>query len=431
MGSVYELAALTIGLLFVFMLLTIPVFVSIGLAAFIGFLIIEGPGQALQSMGQITWQSSNVFELVAIPLFVFTGLLADKIDAGKQLFDVSKAWVGSVPNSLGIATILACGVFAAINGSSLATAATVGIVSIPLLLREGYSNSQAGGFVAAGGTLGILIPPSIPFILYGVITETSIGQLFMAGIAPGLAMMVLFMIWVMFSRPRNVQTYRISGAERWEITVKGAGILFLPVVIIAGIYTGIFTTTEVAALAVVYIFILGLLQRRLTVRKFIDAGLETTRITAMLFMLIVFGQYFAHFLTLEEIPQAIAQWVASYSSSPVITVTVMIAVYVLLGLFLESLAMLLISLPIFFPISQAVGFDPITFGVFACIALEIAQIHPPLGINLFTIHGISKIPIWDLAKGAFPFLIIQIAMLYVVYFFPQLSLWIPQHMMGH
>ena len=423
-------AALTIALLFLLMLVGVPVFVSMGLSAFIGFLSVQGLSQALQITGQIMWQSSYSFELVAIPLFIFTGLLADKIDAGRELFEVSKVWVGRVPNSLGVATIVACGVFAAINGSSLATAATVGVVSIPLLLEEKYSNSQAGGFVAAGGTLGILIPPSIPFILYGVITETSIGQLFMAGILPGLIMMGCFIVWVMFSRPRIVREHDTSWNVRWRTTVRGIEILLLPVVIIAAIYTGAFTPSEVAALAVVYVVFLGLVQRRLTLRNFLDAGFETTRLTAMLFMLIVFGQYFAHFLTFQQVPQAIAQWVASFSSSPFTTVTVMIVAYVVLGLFLESLAMLLISLPIFFPISQAIGFHPITFGVFACVALEIAQIHPPLGINLFTIHGISKISIWDLAKGTFPFLLIQIAMLYAIYFFPELSLWIPQHMLG-
>lgn len=430
MDTASEAAGLiSIGLLFLFMFLSIPVFVSMGLAAFIGFLLIDEPGQALRTFSQIVWQSSSIFELVAIPLFIFAGLLAEKIEAGRDLFDVTKVWVGSIPNALGVATILACGIFAAISGSSIATAATVGVVSIPLLLDERYSQAQAGGFVAAGGTLGILIPPSIPFILYGIITETSIGKLFMAGIAPGLIMMALFALWVALSRPRIVEVRNISWAARWRTTAKGLGILLLPVVIIAAIYTGTFTPSEVAALAVAYVAALGIVQHRLTLRKFLEAGFATTRTTAMLFMLIVFGQYFAHFLAFEQVPQALAQWISSFTGGPLATVSVMILAYVLLGVFLESAAMLLISVPIFFPISQAIGMHPIAFGVFACIAQEIAQIHPPIGINLFTIHGISKIPIWELAKGTFPFLVIQIAMLYAVYFFPDLSLWIPQHMM--
>jgi len=419
-----------IGLLFLFMLLSIPVFVSMGLAAFIGFAVVQSPDQALRTLGQIVWQSSSVFELVAIPLFIFSGLLADRIDAGRDLFDVSKVWVGRIPNSLGVATIFACGVFAAITGSSLATAATVGVVSIPLLRTENYSRAQAGGFVAAGGTLGALFPPSIALILYGVITETSIGQLFMAGIVPGLIMMSLFAVWVIISRPRIVEKSDISWRARWRTTAKGVGILLLPVMIVTAIYTGAFTPSEVASLAVAYVCLLGLVQRRLTLGKFIDAGVTAMRITSMLFMLIVFGQYVAHFMVFEQVPQEMAQWVMSFHEGAIVTVGAMIVVYILLGVFLESLAMLLVSVPIFFPVSQAIGFHPITFGVFACIALEIAQIHPPFGVNLFTIHGISKISIWELAKGTFPFLLIQVAMLYVIYFFPELSLWIPQHMMG-
>lgn len=204
---------IAIGLLFAFMLASIPVFVAMGLAAFIGFVLTGEAGQALRSFAQIVWQSSSIFELVAIPLFIFAGLLSEQISAGRDLFDVAKAWVGRVPNALGVATILACGVFAAISGSSIATAASIGVVSIPLLLGERYSKSQAGGFVAAGGTLGILIPPSIPFILYGVITETSIGQLFMAGIVPGVLMMSLFAVWVMLSRPRIVEERAADWSE--------------------------------------------------------------------------------------------------------------------------------------------------------------------------------------------------------------------------
>jgi C4-dicarboxylate transporter DctM subunit len=335
-----------------------------------------------------------------------------------------------MPNALGVATITACGIFAAICGSSIANAATVGLVAIPLLREEGYTKAQAGGFVAGGGTLGIIIPPSVPFILYGVLTETSVGKLFMAGVFPGLVMMLLFVAYVTMSRPRVRQKHAMSIGERLAVTRRGIGVLLLPVVIIGAIYSGIFTPTEVAALAVSYVVVLGLVQRRLSVRLFLAAAMDTTKTTAMLLMLIVFGQYFAHFLTFEQIPQQMAGWITGLSSSHFVIVTVMILVYILLGVFLESAAMLLISVPIFYPIAQSIGMDPIAFGVFCCIAMEIAQIHPPIGINLFTIHGISKIPLWDLSKGTLPFLLIKIVMLYAVWMFPQLSLWIPSHMVN-
>ena len=416
--------------LFALMLLSVPVFVAMGLSALLGFMLVQEPAQVIEHLGQILWQSASIFELVAIPLFILAGILMEKLDAGRDLFNVTKAWVGSVPNSLGVATILACGIFAAVSGSSVACAATVGIVAIPLLLEERYSKAQAGGFVAGGGTLGIIIPPSIPFILYGVITETSIGKLFMAGIVPGIVMMSLFVAWVMLSRPRVRVVHRVPLAERLAITRRGLGVLLLPIVIVVAIYTGVFTPTEVAALAVMYVLVLGFVQRRLTWSRFVKAGATATRTTGMLFMLIVFGQYFAHFLTFEQLPQHIAEWIISVSAGSLMTVTMMIVAYILLGVFLESAAMLLISVPIFFPVAKFMGMDPLVFGVFACVSMEIAQIHPPIGINLFTIHGISKIPLWDLSKGAFPFLVIQIGMLYLVYFFPALALWVPQHMMG-
>ncbi len=425
-----SIGLLTIALLFLFMLLSIPVFVSMGLAAFIGFSLSKGFELALSTFGDIVWQSSSIFELVAIPLFILTGVLVEKIDAGKDLFAFTKVWVGNLPNSLGMATILACGVFAAISGSSIACAATVGIVAIPLLRDEGYSTRQAGGFCAGGGTLGIIIPPSIPFILYGVITETSIGKLFIAGIVPGILMLTLFTIYVMLSRPRVLTRHVLAPGERWRATRQGAGILVLPVVIIAAIYTGLFTPTEVGALSTVYIILLGLLQRRLTRKRFLQAAGVATRTTCMLLMLVIFGQYFAHLLTFEQIPQTIAGWITSFDSHELVTVTLMILVYLVLGMFLESAAMLLISIPIFYPIAMHVGMDPITFGVFACIAMEIAQISPPVGINLYTIHGVSRIPLATLALGALPFLAIQIVMLYVIYYLPALSLWLPQRMMG-
>lgn len=422
---------IAIALLFAFMLLSFPVFVSMGLSAFIGFVMVKGLDGAWSTFGDIVWQSSSIFELVAIPLFIFTGVLVEKIDAGRDLFACTKAWVGNLPNSLGVATILACGVFAAISGSSIACAATVGIVAIPLLLDERYSKAQAGGFCAGGGTLGIIIPPSIPFILYGVITETSIGKLFMAGIVPGILMLSLFVVYVMLSRPRIVVKHETTAAERWKATRNGIGILLLPPVIIAAIYTGLFTPTEVGALSVVYVLVLGLVQRRLTLAKFGGAAGAATRTTCMLLMLVVFGQYFAHFLTFEQVPQTIAGWITSFGAGNLVTVTLMIIVYVVLGMFLESAAMLLITIPIFFPIAQHVGMDAITFGVFACIAMEIAQISPPVGINLYTIHGVSRIPLWELSKGAAPFLLIQIGMLYVIYYVPVLSLWLPRHMIGN
>jgi C4-dicarboxylate transporter DctM subunit len=414
-------------LMFVLMLLSVPVFVATGLAAMFGFLLIREPAQVLHDMGDIVWSSAGVYELVALPLFIFTGLLMQRIGAGQDLFNVTKAWVGGVRNSLGVATILACGIFAAICGSSIATAATVGIVAIPLLLKDRYTESQSGGFVAGGGTLGIIVPPSVPMILYGVITETSIGKLFLAGIIPGLVMMTLFVVYVMFSRPTIRIAHTVSMSERLAVTRRGIPVLLLPVIIILSIYGGFFTPTEVGALAILYVILVGTLQRRMTVRLFFEAGSDATKTSCMLFMLVVFGEYLAHFLTYVQLPNDITSFITDWSSGPLMTVTLMMLGYLILGSFLETAAMLLVSVPLFFPISTAIGMDPVVFGVFVCVAMEISQIHPPIGVNLFTIHGISKIPLWQLSKGAVPFLLIQTSMLYAIYYVPQIALWLPSH----
>jgi C4-dicarboxylate transporter DctM subunit len=416
-----------IVLLFLFMLLGVPVFVSMGSAALIAALIVEDPGQAFRSFAQISWQAASVFELVALPLFILTGTLMQRSNAGVDLFDAIKAWLGHLPNSLGVATIGACTIFAAISGSSVATAATVGLVAIPLLLNEGYGERRAGGFVAGGGTLGIIIPPSIPLILYGVITETSIGQLFIAGVVPGLILAATFAIYAVLSRPRVVVGATLAWRERLLATRRGIFVLLLPVVIVASIYAGVFTPTEVGALSTLYVLLLGMAQRRLDFERFRQAVVAATGTTAMLYMLVVFGIYFAHFLTYEQIPQAIAQSIID-NSSGLGALTLMILVYLILGMFLESAAMLLITIPIFFPVAQSLGMDALTFGIFSCIAMEIAQITPPVGVNLFTIHGISKIRLGVIARGVVPFILVQIVMLYVLYFQPSLATWLPMTM---
>lgn len=417
---------LSIVVLFLAMMaIGIPVFVAMGIAALIGFILVKELDIALAGMTETLWQGSHVFELIAIPLFILTGTIMQRSDAGRDLFAVVKAFAGGIRNSSGVATIIACGIFAAICGSSIATAATVGLVAIPLLRRDGYGDARAGGFVAAGGTLGILIPPSVPLILYGIITETSIGDLFIAGVVPGLILMTVFATYVYLSGPGIYAAKTTTSGEKWQLLRRSAGVLLLPPAIIASIYTGIFSPTEVGALAVIYVTALGFLQGRLNRTKLWEAVLAATKTSVMILMLVVFGQYFAHFLTYERVPQTIAEIITSVPGGAFVTITLIILVYLVLGMFLESAAMLLISIPIFFPVVQALGMDPITFGIFAVIAMEIAQISPPVGINLFTIHGISRIRLEVLSRGVLPFIAIQIALMYTVFYFPQLVLWLP------
>lgn len=423
---------MTYGLIIVlvFLLLmaaSVPVFVAMALAGFAGFILSNGLSSALYGFTEMVWQSTHVYELIAIPLFILTGTVMQESGAGRDLYLVVNAFAGRVRNASGIATIVACGIFAAICGSSIATAATVGYVAIPALKNAGYGDRRAGGFVAAGGTLGILIPPSIPMILYGIITDTSIGQLFIAGVVPGILMMTAFSIYAWRSQPR-IAAADVPVEERWVLFRRSFGVLLLPPVIIGAIYMGIFTPTEVGALAVLYVLGLGFFQRRLDAELIWKAVLSATRTSVMLLMLIVFGQYFAHYLTFEEVPQTIAKAIASVPGGHFVTLTLVVLGYLVMGMFLESAAMLLISVPIFFPVAAALGMHPLTFGIFAVMAMEIAQISPPVGINLFTIHGISRIPLEKLALGVMPFILMQIVFLYIVYYVPEIVLWLPEHM---
>lgn len=405
----------------------VPVFAAMGICAFAGLAIVLGPEQALTSFGTFVWSETSIFQLVAIPLFILTGTLVQESGMGADLFAAVKAWAGRIPNSLLVAVILASTIFSAISGSSVANAAMLSLVAIPLLRQARYPDHMSGGAIAGGGTLGILLPPSIPLIIYGILTDTSIGQLFLAGVVPGVVMAMLFAVYVMiFARPRVEGSRGGDIASKIRDTLKAAGILALPVFIIAGIFAGLFTPTEIGAFSALYILVLGIIQRRLTLQSIIRAARSATLTATMLIMLVVFGIVFTSYLSLEQVPQTLAAFVAGISPEPLIVFTAMVIAYLFMGMFLESGAMMILSIPIFFPVAMDIGLSPIVFGIIVIMNQEVAQITPPIGINLYTVSGISKIPLMRLARGVVPYIAIQLIMIYVVYFFPELVLWLPE-----
>lgn len=423
-----SVAAVIIALLFlIMMVIGVPVFAAMGICAFAGLAIILGPEQALTSFGTFVWEEASIFQLAAIPLFILTGTLVEASGMGANLFAAVKAWAGRIPNSLLVAVIVASTIFSAISGSSVANAAMLSLVAIPLLRQAGYPSHMNGGAIAAGGTLGILLPPSIPLIIYGILTDTSIGQLFLAGVVPGFVMAILFALYVMIlARPRIQEDSRSEDiTSKIRVTLQASGILLLPIFILVGIFSGIFTPTEVGAFSALYVLVLGIIQRRLTLRAVIRAARSATLTATMLLMLVVFGIVFTNYLSLEQVPQTLAAFVAGISPEPVIVFTAMVIAYLVMGMFLESGAMMILSIPIFFPVAMGIGLDPIVFGIIVIINMEMAQITPPIGINLYTVSGISKIPLMTLARGVLPYIVIQLIMVYVVYFFPELVLWLP------
>lgn len=409
--------------------LGVPVaFALAGLGA--GLLIMKGLPLAM--VAQNLHGALDNFVLLSVPLFLLMSNLLLKGGVGKDLFEAVQKWVGHLPGGLGLSALLSCGIFSAISGSSVATAATVGTVAIPEMVNRGYSKSFTLGLLAAGGTLGILIPPSIPLIVYGVITEESIGKLFMAGVGPGLLLIILFGIYtVIYARATGLQQGQeaSSAAERWAATLRAAPTLILAAIIIGGIYAGAFTPTEASAIGAAASFLLvAFVLRTLTVKGFIAAVSQTLKTTVVLFLIVIGAKIFGKAITLYQVPSMLSEIVDLHISSVDGFLLMVTAILLIIGLFLESLSMLLIMVPVLFPTVLGLGIDPIWFGIYFVILIELALITPPVGLNLFVIQAIAGTPLGVVARGSVPFILIMLFSVVLVYYFPQIVTWLPQNL---
>lgn len=423
-----ELIAIGVIAFFIVCLVcSVPVFVAMGLSAAVGGYFLGGHN-IFQDAALNAYNALNSFVLLAVPLYILAGTLLEQTGLSHRLFTFAASLVSSIRGGLGVATIIASAIFAAISGSSVATAATIGLVAIPVLTANGYTPGRSGALVAGGGTLGILIPPSIALLLYGVLTDQSIGALFVAGVIPGIALAGLMALYTVIINPRDPAAKPASARDIIRATFDAGPILLLPILIFYGIYSGLATATEVAALAVLYTVIVGLMSRTLTLKKFYRAGLTATHASVMIFMLVAFGALMTHFLTVTRVPQALTELIAGSGMGYFATITLMIAFYIVLGMFLEALSMMLITIPILFPVAMAIGMDPLAFGIFVVLAIEIAQITPPVGINLFTVSQIGKIPFEHIIKSIIPYVLMAVLMMYAVAYWQELATWLPQTM---
>ncbi|NYT37180.1 TRAP transporter large permease [Allopusillimonas soli] len=410
----------------------IPIFA--GLTLYGGGLLLLVQGN-LGSVVSIIFGELNQYLLVAIPLFAFMAHVMIRGKVVDDLYDAAYTFTRHLPGGLAVATIMACTVFAAISGSSVATALTIGAVAIPQMLRYGYSPRIAYGVVAAGGTLGILIPPSGPMILYGITTDTSIGGLFIAGIVPGLVMALVFMAWAVFRCATEGEAVkrdaRASGREMLQALRKSVWSIALPVFVLGGMYLGVFTATEAAAAGVwLALFVTIVIYRTVGWREIWASAQDACRLSAMLFMILAGAAVFSHVLTKMRVPQQIVESLAAMDMGAMGFVVVMMLLIVVLGMFLESISIILVTTPVILPAMIHLGIDPIWYGVLLVINLEIALITPPVGMNLFTIKAITGSKLGPIIRGSLPYMLLMGAVLVLILLVPGIALWLPRTMMG-
>ena len=412
--------------LFSLLLVGVPVAFALGSIG-LGMLIIGGFSPLMAP--QAVLSTLDGFILLAVPLFLLMSNVLLKGGVGRDLFSAVQAWVGHWPGGLAVATILSCGLFAAISGSSVATAATIGTVAIPEMVSRGYDRRFVYGLLAAGGTLGILIPPSIPMIVFGFVAEESVIALFLAGIGPGLLLVGLFvgfsMIYARFSG-QYTQMPKSSWAERKKSTVMALPSVALAVLIVGGLYSGAFTPTEASAVGfVTAILITTFWLRRLTWPAFWEAVKESAVTTTAILIIIAAAKTFGKALALYRVPQDISAFIAMNIDGPIVFILIVSLVLLVMGLVFETLSMILIMTPVLLPAAMGLGFDPIWFGIYMVIMVECALITPPVGLNLYVIQSVAKVALGEVASGVWPFLVMMLFCVLILFIWPDLALYIP------
>ena len=419
--------------LFGLMLLRVPVGMAMGLVGVGGFAYLSGSGPALKMVGQTSMRTVTDWNFAVVPLFLLMGSFATTSGMSRELFRAANGFLGHLRGGLGIATIAACGGFAAICGSSVATAATFSRVAYPEMRRYGYPQSFATGVIAVGGTLGIMIPPSTVFAVYGLITQQDIGKLFVAGIIPGIIAILMYMATITiigYARPGFLPAGpRASWRERMEGMRDVWATLLLFAFVIGDIYGGLFTATEAAGMGAAGAFVIGVARRRLSRTDILRSLLEATRTTAAVFTVLIGAILFGYFLTITQTPQKVTEFLTGLGIGRYGVLALIMIMYLVLGCLMDALAMIILTVPIIFPVIVALGFDPIWFGVIIVMTVELGLIHPPVGMNIFVIKSVVEdVKISTIFYGVLPFIITDILRLILLIAFPILALWLPSKM---
>ena len=424
---------LGIIVLLIFMALRLPIFLSFCLVGLIGAVYLANLGAAINTFALVPYAQAAHYELITIPMFVLMGEFVYYSGISGELFGAVRKWIGHLRGGLGMATIGACAGFAAACGSSVASAATMGTIALPEMKKYKYDNRLATGSVAAGGTLGILIPPSTGFILYGVLTEQSIGRLFIAGIIPGIVLAFLMILVIYFKVRRNPGLAAPAPKANWEerfSALKGlALVLALFLLVIGGIYGGIFTPVEAGGVGAFGAFVIALARRKLSRESLTHALVETMHTSCMIFAIIIGAVIFNYFMCVSRLPMELSGLVSGLPISRYGILAIILLMHVILGCFMDALAMIILTIPIVFPAVMALGFDPIWFGVIIVILIETALITPPVGMNVYVLSGVAPdVTLEDIFRGVFPFLISLIVCIGILIALPELATFLPNLM---
>ena len=422
-----------ICILLTLMFIGMPIGFAMLLVGSTGFVYLVRLSGAIHILASVPYGLISNYDYCVLPLFLLMGTIILNAGFGKTLFRAGHTVLGWLPGGLAIATIFACGIFSAISSSSIACALTIGLIAIPEMKRYKYDNALAAGSVAAGGTLDILIPPSGLFIIYGIMTEQSIGKLFVAGMIPGIILALMFIvvvyIWVRLNPtlapPGSSTTFR----EKMAALGKCTDIILLCILILGGLIIGWFTPTEAGAIGALGAIVLSLIRRRLSWQGFKDSVIDTMRNTGMIFIIVTGALVFNTFFAVTTIPMELADWVSGLALPPVLIMVIIILMYIILGTFLDELSMILLTLPIFYPVVTRLGFDPIWFGVVVVLVVEMGMISPPVGMTMFIVKGIAQdIPMKTIYKGVLPVVIAVLVMMALLISFPKLALFLPRLM---
>lgn len=410
----------------ILLLLGVPIAIAIALSTFVAIMQIGVP---IDTLARSMFAGVDSFSLMAIPFFVYAGDLMLAGGTSKRLIDFTKKWVGWTTGGLPIAGVLSSMFFAALSGSSPATVAAIGGIMIPSLKQARFSEKFSVGLMTAAGSLGIIIPPSITFLVYGSVAEVSIGKLFIAGIIPGIFIGLVLMIvgYVIAKKQGHKPDPRPSGKELWKSTLAAIWGILMPIIVLGGIYFGVFTPTEAAAVAIVYSMVVGFfIYRELTIKTLFEVTKRSIVTSAMIMLVISASKVFSWYLTYEQIPSTVASKMLEFASTPIVFLIIVNIILLIVGMFMDSSAAVLILVPLFLPVVLEMGIDPIHFGVIMIVNLAIGMLTPPFGLNLFVASGVSKMSLAGVTRGTFPFILVLIVALLVITYVPQLSLYLAE-----